>query len=207
MKRIFTFVALIVLIASFGFAQDAAVQTSAVVTVQAGHNSMTAASVHFKNVVTITARHKDGTIFAQRIVPNLVTNAGFTAIEKAISDTATQPAAANYIALANDTSNGNVGTVAVTDTALNSSGTGSTEITDHGLARAQGTFTADSPGSKQYTVSKVFTSTTGTISCNKVGLFNASSGTTMYYEALFTQVTLNGANGDTLTVTWTSTLS
>lgn len=186
-------------------AQQTTAKVDAAAAVKAAHNDVTVAGIHFSNTVTIVARHADGTVFSKQTVRNLVTNAGFTAIESAISGT--QPAAANYIAVANDTSNANVGTVNATDTALNSSGTGSTEITDHGLARASGTFTADSPGAKQYTVSKVFTSTTGSISCNKVGLFNAASGTTMYYEALFTQVTLNGANGDTLTVTWTVTLS
>jgi hypothetical protein len=174
------------------------------------------------NMVLVQARHcqayqqEDGsidskacgadksTLFYQHLDHNLVTNAGFTMIEQAISNTAAQPAACNYIAMANDTSNSNVGTVAVTDTTIASSGTGSTEIAANGLTRAQGSFTADSPGAKQYTVSKTFNAT-GTQASDKTGLFNASSSGTMCYEALYTLVTVN--NGDTLTVTWTVTLS
>jgi len=210
--RVHTFLCLLIVLAVCAMpmaAQSTSAKIGATATVQAGHNDITIAGVHFTNVVTITARHADGTVFHQEKVHNLVTNAGFLAIAHALSDTAAQPASANYIALACDDCSGtNTATVDVGDTAISTSGTGSTEITDHGLARAQGT-PAYSVGSdpKVYTVAKVFTSTTGTISANKVALLNASSSGTLYYEAAFTKVTLNGANGDTLTVTWTVTLS
>lgn len=61
---------------------------------------------------------------------NLVTSAGETAISKAMSDTAAQPASANYVALTNTAI-----TPAVADTTL------SGEISTNGLQRAQGTFT------------------------------------------------------------------
>jgi hypothetical protein len=203
--------------------QGSQVHTSATATATAGlHKSPEQTIITIgPNMVLVQARHcqayrqngqidlkacaaDESTLFYQHLDHNLVTNAGFTVIEKQISDTAAQPAACNYIAMANDTSNSNVGTVAVTDTTLASSGTGSTEIAANGLSRAQGSFTADSPGAKQYTVSKTFNAT-GTQASNKTGLFNASSSGTMCYEALYTQVTVN--NGDTLTVTWTVTLS
>lgn len=237
MRKLFVFTLILAFTLPLAAQNAAEVHNSAVLTALVGRGEPLPASLHVgPNLVRLVARHckayasttftghwwwkksrtvididacnaDPSTVYADFSDHNLVTNAGFTMIEKAISDTATQPASCNYLAFANDTSNTNVGTVAVTDTALASSGTGSTEITDHGLARAIGTFTADSPGSKQYTVAKVFTTTTGSISVNKAGLFNAASTGTMCYEVLFTQITLNGANSDTLTATWTSTLS
>ncbi len=189
------------------YAQAPNVGVQSQATAAVSHGPGLNATFGFHNTVTITARHADGTVFAERKVHNLVTNGGFTYIEGQISGT--PGAAAVYIGLANDTSNANVGTVAATDTTLATSGTGSTEITaagfwNGGTARWAGTFTADSPGAKQYTVVKVITAT-ATQACNKVGLFTATTAGTMVYEALFTQVTVN--NTDTLTVTWTVTLS
>lgn len=143
------------------------------------------------------------TLFHQETRKNLVTDAGFDFISKALSDTSAQPASCNYIALASDSSNAGAGTVAVTDTTIASSGTGSTEIAANGLSRAIGVF-AHTNGTKTYTVSKVFTAT-GTQASNKTALLNASSAGTMCYEVLYTAVTVN--NADTLTVTWTVTLS
>ena len=152
------------------------------------------AHAHFDNWVTITARHADGTIFAERKVHNLVTNAGFDLISKAVSDTATQPSACNWIAVTNTAI-----TPAAGDTTL------SGEIVTNGLTRAgaQGTF-AHTNGQQTYTVTRVFTAT-GTQASQATGLFNASSTGTLCYEATYTQVTVN--SGDTLTVTWTVTLS
>lgn len=207
MKKFISLVATIVLmfapVMALAQAPSVAVQSKADVAVTHGPQ----AEFHFHNIVHIVARHADGTVFADIQNHNLVTNAGFTYIEGQISGT--PGTAAVYIGLANDTSNSNAGTVAATDTALSTSGTGSSEITANGFwnggtARWSGTYTADSPGAKQYTVVKVITAT-GTQSCNKVGLFTASTAGTMVYEALFTQVTVN--NTDTLTVTWTVTLS
>ncbi len=128
------------------------------------------------------------TIFKTEYRHNLVTNAGFDFISSALSNTAAQPASCNYIAMANDTSNANVGTVAATDTTIASSGTGSTEIAANGLSRTIGTY-AHTTGTKTYTVANTFNAT-GTQASNKTGLFNASSSGTMCYEVLYTQVTV-----------------
>lgn len=157
-----------------------------------------------KSVVDQEACNADpSTLYHTETRKNLVTDAGFDFISSALSNTAAQPASCNYIALASDSSNGGVGTVAVTDTTIASSGTGSTEIAANGLSRAIGTY-AHTGGTKVYTVSKVFTAT-GTQASNKTGLFNAAAAGTMCYEVLYTAVTVN--NNDTLTVTWTVTLS
>jgi hypothetical protein len=76
------------------------------------------------------ASDKCGDLFLSYDGENLTTSAGETAISKAMSDTAAQPASANYIALTNTAI-----TAAVGDTSL------SGEIVSNGLQRAQGTFT------------------------------------------------------------------
>jgi len=135
---------------------------------------------------------------------NLVTDNGFDFAAKALSDTAAQPASCNYFAFAIDSSNAGVGTINVTDTQLSSSGTGSTELTTYGLARAITTF-AHTTGTKTYTLSKAFSVTGTHTGVNKIGTFNAASTGTMCFELLFTPVTVN--NLDTLTPTLTNTLS
>ncbi len=70
-----------------------------------------------------------GSKFYDYMGENLVTSVGETAISKQMSDTAAQPASANYIALTNTGI-----TAAVGDTTL------SGEISSNGLQRAQGTF-------------------------------------------------------------------
>jgi hypothetical protein len=184
--------ALMVSLPWIGFSQStgAHVNVSAAATV--GRSRAPQQGIHLDNWVDIVARHPDGTVFARRHVHNLVTNAGFDLISKAVSDTATQPAACNYVAVTNTAI-----TPAAGDTTL------SGEISSNGLSRAIGTF-AHTNGTYTYTVTKIFTAT-GTQASQASGLFNAASTGSMCYEATYTQVTVN--NGDTLTVTWTITLS
>lgn len=144
------------------------------------------------------------TVYAVRENHNLVTNAGYDQIASAVSNTATQAAAANYIAFAIDSSNSGAGTVAITDTTLASSGTGSTELAVNGLSRAQATY-AHSAGTLTYTLTKAFSVTGTSTGVNKLGVFNAASSGSLVYELLFTPVTVN--NLDTLTPTLTVTMS
>jgi hypothetical protein len=149
-------------------------------------------TLHYANTVEIIARHADGTVFYSHKSHNLLTNAGKDLISKAVSDTAAQPAACNYIALTNTAI-----TPAAGDTTL------SGEITTNGLARAQAAF-AHTNGTSTYTLTKTFTAS-ATQASQAAGVFNASSAGSMCFENTYTQVTLN--NTDTLTVTWTITLS
>ena len=98
----------------------------------------------------------------------------------------------NYIALSNDSLTENTASTTL-----------SNEIASNGLTRAQGTY-AHSNGTSTATVSKTF-SVTGTQACQKAALFTASSSGTMNHPLSFTQRSL--ANGDTLTVTFTLTLT
>lgn len=98
----------------------------------------------------------------------------------------------NYIALSNDTLTEGAGSTTL-----------SNEITINGLGRAQGTV-AHTAGTTTTTISKTFTAT-GTQSAQKAALFTASSAGTMCHALAFTQRNL--ISGDTLTVTFTITLS
>ena len=148
-------------------------------------------SVRFDNWVTITARHADGTVFAERKVHNIVTNAGFDLIAANVSGTV--GTACKYVAVTN---------AAITPAAGDTTLSGEIDNTN-GLGRASGTY-AHTGGTKTYTVTKVFTAS-GTVQSQATGLFDAASTGNMCYEATYTQVTVNAS--DTLTVTWTVTLS
>ena len=229
MKRIIMFAAAMLLAVSI-FAQSQGMGMGTSVSVSVGRQSTLGTGLGLHNVWTVTARHcqdyatrerhllfghrwvidedacnaDPSTVYSKFEGHNLVTNAGFDMASKCLSDTAAQPAACNYFAFAIDSSNTGAGTVAIADTAINSSGTGSTEITTNGLARAQATF-AHTNGLLTYTLSKAFSVTGTSTGVNKIGVFNAGSTGTMCYELLFTPVTVN--NLDTLTPTLTVTMS
>ena len=143
-----------------------------------------------QNMVTVTARHANGTVFYTHTSHNLRTNAGANWQADLMSDTVTPPvnAQGNWIALSNDAT-----APAATDTTLTS------EIALNGLSRAQATY-AHTANATTYTLAKTFTAT-GTQASQKTAIFTASSSGTMCFENTFTQVTVN--NTDTLTITWT----
>jgi hypothetical protein len=138
------------------------------------------------NIVHIVARHADGTIFYDKWVHNLRTNAGINWQYNQMAGTTA--AVCTYIALSNDS-----GAPSATDTAVAS------EITTNGLSRASGT-ASHTTNATSYTVAYTFTAT-GAQSAQKAGLLNASSAGTLCFENTFTQVSL--VSGDTLAVTWT----
>ena len=145
--------------------------------------------------VRIVAQHADGTIFYDNSIHNLRTNGGGDWQANAMGATSSQPAAANYIALTNDSTAPAAGDCASGSTTC----TLPSEIVTNGCARAQGTF-GHVNGNTTWTLTHAWTAS-GAQSVQKAGMFNASSSGTMVFEAAFSVVTL--ANTDTLTVTWT----
>jgi hypothetical protein len=95
-----------------------------------------------------------------------------------------------YVGLANYTGSG----MQASDTSL----TG--EWGTCGLGRQEGTYstTGTSPGN--WTIEKTFTSTCNNAIVNATGLFNSSTGSTLFAEDTFTSTTLQ--NGDSITVRW-----
>lgn len=103
-------------------------------------------------------------------------------------------AAANYIAMTESS-------VAPADGDTTLSG----ELTDSGLARAQGVY-AHVAGATTYTITKTFTSGTATARTPaKAGMFNASSSGSMVFETLITNPPALQL-GDAITCTWTITI-
>lgn len=128
------------------------------------------------------------------------TAAGIDMIARAVSDTSTQPAAANYMALTADT-----GTPLSGDTTL----TGEITTAGGGLVRAQCTF-AHTNGTSTYTLTKTYTangSDSLPVTVAKIGIFNASSGGTMVYETPLSPTGTLGSSGDAVQVTETCTIS
>ncbi len=141
-----------------------------------------------KGIVTYTLRGPDGNVKDVRVVPNLITNAGFDFICKVMGDTATQPASAHWIAIGTGAT-----AAAVTDTTLQTEN-----------ARQTSTF-AHTTGTKIYTEDTTFAAGTGTGAITESGMLNASSVGTLLNRQTF--AVINKAAADTLQVTWQITLS
>ena len=121
---------------------------------------------------------------------NLITDAGKDFIALQLGQTAGLGInGANYIALSSDN-----GAPNAADTTL----TG--EIITNGLTRAQGAY-AHTAGTDNWTISKTFTATGSLTAVQKAGLFTLPALGTMMAENTFASVNL--ANGDQLTITWT----
>ena len=125
---------------------------------------------------------------------NQKTNVGCVFAHTQVYGTSPGANGLNYIALSNDS---------LTENA--SSTTLSTEIASNGLTRHIGTVTLPTGSGTSTTVAYTFTAT-GAQSAQKAALFTASSSGTMNHALAFASgKTL--ANGDTLAVTFTITLS
>ncbi len=121
---------------------------------------------------------------------NLITNAGKDHIKECIgAGSTTSGCRMGYLALANCT-NG----VSASDTSL----CNGQEWTTCGLARADATYNSIGTGNWSHTYQ--WTSSCDNAIVNATGLFNASSGGTLFAETTFTSVTL--MNGDKLNVTY-----
>ena len=142
------------------------------------------------NKVKVVVRDKLGNIKQEIQTTNIRTNAGIDFVAEALGQSSGQPAAADFIAVTEDT-----GTPLVTDTTLAS------ELTVDGLSRAQGTF-SHTASATSYTIEETFSVSGGPHTVAKSGLFNAGAGGTMVFEALFGS-TATVTTSDTLTVTWT----
>lgn len=126
---------------------------------------------------------------SEKVIGNLITNAGF-ALAAGLLNGSGSPAAATFIAVG-------TGVVAanVTDTTLG------TETAASGLTRAAGTLSLVTTGVTNDTaqILKSFT-VTGTVAVTESGVLNASSSGTLLCRQVFSAI--NVVNGDTLQITW-----
>lgn len=126
---------------------------------------------------------------SEKVIGNLITNAGFALAAGLLNGSGT-PAAATFIAVGTGTT-----AAAVTDTTLQ------TETATSGLSRAAGTVSLVTTSVTNDTaqILKSF-SVTGTVAVTESGVLNASSSGTLLCRQVFTAI--NVVNGDTLQVTW-----
>jgi hypothetical protein len=128
------------------------------------------------------------------------TNAGTDLVCKAIGDTATQPAAANYLALSASTATRNA-----TDTTL----AGEIVTASGGLIRKQCVF-AHTTSTSTYTETATHTANgndTLSVVIASAGLLNASSSGTLAFQWLYGTTATLSLSGDAITTTFTGTIS
>lgn len=128
-------------------------------------------------------QRREGKLIAERRISNLVVTAGKEEAAKLLVGDGGTPF--TYIALGTGTESPEP-----EDTTLQN------EITDSGLARAEGTVSTDG---NVASIAKTF-NVTGTKAVTEAGLFNADEGGVMFARVTF--AALNVEDGDTLTYTW-----
>ncbi len=170
-----------------------------------GESSGAANTFTLEGYVTVDAYHYDeatGTYvhFYHHETSNTITTIGQDWIAQQLGGTPSTTSA-KYISLSPDT------TVTPPVSWEQLGGVTDDEITTGGLARALGDY-AHTPGANTWTITETFTATAGHTDVQQAGLqwvVTPDSNGDLLAAAHFTAVTLSSA--DTLTVTWTLTLS
>ena len=142
-----------------------------------------------QGVFTLVVRDKEGKIKEERVIKNLVTNAGHAGYASRANGSGAE-AVFTYLAVGTGTN-----AAAVGDTTLQ------TEITDSGLARANATASRVTGSVTNDTARLTYTwSVSGTKAVTEIGILNASSSGTLATRSVFSAV--NVVNGDSLTATY-----
>jgi len=141
--------------------------------------------------LNIVLRDKDGKIKEERVVKNLVVTTGLNYIASRIKD-ATETAM-THMALGSGTTSAAAGQTGLVTLLGAREDLDSTTVTDNAVAYVS-SFGADDGSSAD---------TSGAVT--EAGIFNASSGGTMLSRTTFDVI--NKAEDDTMSVTWTITLS
>lgn len=136
----------------------------------------------------VSVYDESGKLKSMRQVHNLITTTGFNLVSNLLGQASPRPAATNFVAIGSG-----IVAAAVGDTALGF------ELPN---SRLTGTYTL---GSNQYTMVASFPPGTGTGGVTESGMLNASAAGTLFNRQVFAVV--NKAAGDTLSVTWTVSLS
>ena len=145
--------------------------------------------VKLTGVITLIARHADGTIFAKRRIKNTVTSAGKTLAATLLYGTGT---AFSAIAIGVGTPSG---------TAL-----GSESTTNGGARRSGANVTTSNPSGAIAQWATIFTFS-GALAITEEGIFNSGTGGAGTMLASQSFSVINVANLDTLTITHQVTLS
>jgi hypothetical protein len=136
----------------------------------------------------IVVTDKNGKIKEERLEKNLVVDAGLGYIAARMTDTS-QPTDMSHMAVGTDS----------TSAASGNTGLGS-EAARVALTGGEG-----SPSSNTIVYVATFGAGTGTGALTEAGIFNAASGGTMLCRTVFS--TVNKGADDSITITWTITIS
>ncbi len=152
-------------------------------------------SMQVRGFVDISVYDEYGKLKEERHYDNGITNVGFEVIADRIADhsafTGNQP---NYIGVGTGST-----AFAVTQTAL------VTELSGGSYARQQDTDATYTSGSKSFAISSTFNAGVATGALTESGLFDASSSGNMMARQTFSAINVGAS--DSITVTWTITLS
>lgn len=151
-------------------------------------NDTMSSTITIKGRLRIDLHGPDGELKDYREVDNLVTTAGKGIIAGRMSATST-PAAVGWMELGTGTT-----AAAVGDTANQTP-----------IAGSRTALTSFLASSNVLTAICTFGPGVGTGAVTEAGTFNASSAGTMLGHTVFTVI--NKASGDTMTITWTTTIS
>jgi hypothetical protein len=156
-----------------------------------GAQTQGAEVLHIKGKVDMVVYDELGNVKEERHLDNLIVNSGFQSIADRVADVnATNVANPfNYIAIGT-----NGAAAQSTDTALG------TEV-----ARIQDSSVIYNTSTKKITIDATFGPGTGTGNIQESGLFNANSSGDMLARQAFASI--NKGASDSLTITWTITLS
>ena len=155
--------------------------------------------LHFKGNVDMVLYDETGQIKDERHIDNLIVNAGVEGVASRIAPhdgPINPPAPYNYIALGSSATGADPAQTALV--AELPTGTSYARIQD-------GTAQYTTSGGNKLTLSVTFAPGQGTGTLRESGVFNAPSGGSMLARQTFAEI--QKAAGDTLTVTWTITLS
>jgi len=143
-----------------------------------------------KGILNIVLRDEAGNVTQEVTVPNLVVDTGLAYIASRMKDTS--QTAMSHMAVGDGDQAGGAANPAAGDTAL-----------QHQLARVALTSTTVTDNAVEYVAT--FGAGTGTGAVTEAGIFNASSGGTLLCRTEF--AVINKGASDSMTITWTVTIS
>jgi len=183
-------IALLVALVVLLFPMPVEINHNGVGEINQGNAKKITSPLNYGAVVCIKIIRADGTIEDVGCSGNVVTEAGLNHIKYLVGEGASSEAV-KYLAL------GNGSAPTISSTYLDN------EITNCGLARAEGTYTSNGVGN--WTRSKTWTCTCDGVYVNTTALFNATSGGTMFAGYSFSTRILY--ENDQLQESWTIWIS
>ncbi len=152
-------------------------------------------AIGYNSMVCKEVIRADGTREGLGCKQNLFTNYGKNITRELLAHPGTAGGNVTYIAVGNATA----ADQAATNTSLGQE-YGANPPAACGLGRAGGTYAKVDTSHGNWSISKVFTASCDSLNVSATGIYNASTGSTLFAETTFTPVTLQ--NNDQINITW-----